>query len=345
MKLLHADSPYTRKARVVLARKEIDSNSSLTAPADKAPGFRNYNPLGKVPVLVLDDDTTLFDSRVIVEYLDNASPVQPADPGGHAPAYPGAPLGGARRRLHRCGRGGRLKSADRADQQIADWIARQQGKVDARAEGDGGRPRLADWCSGDFFNSRGHRGGLRARLSRLRAAGHQLAHDHPNLVKLYEKLQQRAVRSATRRLPDGAHRPQSSALSPRPRPSLLDDPAAQADAAFVDHHRLPGRDRPLRLGEFHFAVARRPPGRPCTARLSAGSGFWRRRPSCICGGPPLIQLQLAAPSAGRAAAPGVRGPARRRAGCSPCPSARRTRRRRRRRAVPPMPSPWRWPSV
>ena len=35
----------------------------------------NYNPLGKVPVLVMDDGTSLFDSRVIVEYLDNINPV------------------------------------------------------------------------------------------------------------------------------------------------------------------------------------------------------------------------------------------------------------------------------
>jgi glutathione S-transferase len=34
----------------------------------------NVNPLGKIPVLILDDDTVLFDSRVIVEYLDNVAP-------------------------------------------------------------------------------------------------------------------------------------------------------------------------------------------------------------------------------------------------------------------------------
>ena len=43
----------------------------MVFPADLA----RINPLGKVPALVMDDSTTLFDSRVIVEYLDGLSPV------------------------------------------------------------------------------------------------------------------------------------------------------------------------------------------------------------------------------------------------------------------------------
>ena len=68
-------SPYTRKARVVLAEKRIDYDFLVDVPFDEATTVPDYNPLGKVPVLVLDDDTTIFDSRVIAEYLDNASPV------------------------------------------------------------------------------------------------------------------------------------------------------------------------------------------------------------------------------------------------------------------------------
>jgi hypothetical protein len=68
-------SPYTRKARVVLAEKRIDYEFVIDPPFDAATQVPGYNPLGKVPVLVLDDDTTIFDSRVIAEYLDNASPV------------------------------------------------------------------------------------------------------------------------------------------------------------------------------------------------------------------------------------------------------------------------------
>ncbi len=67
-------SPYVRKTRIVLAEKKIDYEFVLDSPWEPNSGVPNYNPLGKVPILVLDDDSTLFDSRVICEYLDNAAP-------------------------------------------------------------------------------------------------------------------------------------------------------------------------------------------------------------------------------------------------------------------------------
>ena len=68
-------SPYTRKARVVLAEKRIDYDFEVHGPSEPGPRVPEFNPLGKVPVLVMDDGTTIFDSRVIVEYLDGVSPV------------------------------------------------------------------------------------------------------------------------------------------------------------------------------------------------------------------------------------------------------------------------------
>jgi glutathione S-transferase len=68
-------SPYGRKVRVVLAEKKIPFQLQVEnpwLPDSPVPGF---NPLGKVPVLVLEDGVSVFDSRVIVEYLDHVSPV------------------------------------------------------------------------------------------------------------------------------------------------------------------------------------------------------------------------------------------------------------------------------
>ena len=67
-------SPYTRKARVVLAEKKIDYEWVVDSPNSPTTAVPKYNPLARVPVLVLDDDTAIFDSPVIVEYLDNLSP-------------------------------------------------------------------------------------------------------------------------------------------------------------------------------------------------------------------------------------------------------------------------------
>ena len=75
MKLLGSPaSPYTRKVRVALAEKRIECELEMVdvAPLDNA--VNRHNPLGKVPTLLLDDGTVLYDSRVIVEFLDNVSP-------------------------------------------------------------------------------------------------------------------------------------------------------------------------------------------------------------------------------------------------------------------------------
>ena len=76
MKLLSSlASPYTRKVRIVLAEKKIECDLE---PVDVFPvenPVNAHNPLGKIPTLVLDDGTALYDSRVIVEFLDGKSPI------------------------------------------------------------------------------------------------------------------------------------------------------------------------------------------------------------------------------------------------------------------------------
>ncbi len=68
-------SPYVRKVRVVLAEKRIGYNFDVDIPWNVGSHVPDYNPLGKVPVLIMDDGAALFDSRVIVEYLDSAYPL------------------------------------------------------------------------------------------------------------------------------------------------------------------------------------------------------------------------------------------------------------------------------
>ena len=68
-------SPYARKVRIALAEKKIEYALAIDSPAAAGNTVAEFNPLGKIPVLVLDDGTRLFDSRVIVEYLDTVSPV------------------------------------------------------------------------------------------------------------------------------------------------------------------------------------------------------------------------------------------------------------------------------
>jgi len=76
MKLLAAlISPYTRKVRVVLAEKKIECEMQIVDVAPSDNPVNAHNPLGKIPTLLLDDGSALYDSRVIVEFLDSVSPI------------------------------------------------------------------------------------------------------------------------------------------------------------------------------------------------------------------------------------------------------------------------------
>lgn len=76
MKLIGAvTSPYARKVRIVMAEKKLDYQFVQENVWANDTQIMQSNPLGKVPCLVMEGGEALFDSRVIVEYLDTLSPV------------------------------------------------------------------------------------------------------------------------------------------------------------------------------------------------------------------------------------------------------------------------------
>ncbi len=88
MKLLGTTtSPYVRKVRIVLSEKKIDYTFLLEDLGAPDSTLSRFNPLGKVPCLLMEDGKTLYDSSVIVEYLDTITPVgKLLPPGGRARA-------------------------------------------------------------------------------------------------------------------------------------------------------------------------------------------------------------------------------------------------------------------
>lgn len=66
-------SPYARKARVVMYEAGLEASIEQIAiiPWEDPEGYRDHNPFGKVPTLVLGDGTSLFQSNTICEYLDH----------------------------------------------------------------------------------------------------------------------------------------------------------------------------------------------------------------------------------------------------------------------------------
>ena len=76
MKLIGSNSsPYVRKVRIVMAEKKLDYEFVTEDVWAAETTISESNPLGKVPCLVMEGGEALFDSRVIVEYLDTLSPV------------------------------------------------------------------------------------------------------------------------------------------------------------------------------------------------------------------------------------------------------------------------------
>ena len=79
-------SPYARKVRIAAALLGLTDRIAIEGVdlADPADSIRAQNPLGKIPTLVLEDGSTLYDSRVIAEYLDHLAgggklfPAEPA---------------------------------------------------------------------------------------------------------------------------------------------------------------------------------------------------------------------------------------------------------------------------
>ncbi|MEK7737864.1 MAG: glutathione S-transferase [Pseudomonadota bacterium] len=189
MKLIGSfTSPYVRKARVVLAEKKIEYDFVLDPPWAPDTAVPRHNPLGKVPVLLLDDNSTLYDSRVIVEYLDTVSPNNRLIPGSGRERI-------TVKRWEALGDGvcdaaaaSFLEAKRPVDQQSAPWVERQQGKIlaglQAMADDLGEQP----WCHGSAFSLADIAVGCALGYLAFRYPNINWHEQHPNLAKLYAKL-------------------------------------------------------------------------------------------------------------------------------------------------------------
>lgn len=184
-------SPYTRKTRIVLAEKRIEYDFVVDVPTEPGSRVPDYNPLGKVPVLVIDDELSIFDSRVIVEYLDSASPVMRLIPDDtrHRTLV---------RRWEALADGCTdavvaivTEKRRRAERQSPGWIAHQQGKIDRALRVMSDELGNRNWSTGDFFNLSDVAVGCCLGYLDLRLPEQHWRKAYANLAKLADKLAQR----------------------------------------------------------------------------------------------------------------------------------------------------------
>lgn len=196
MKLIGSiTSPYVRKVRIVMLEKKLDYQFVLEDVWAVDTSMPDSNPLGKVPCLVMEGGEAVFDSRVIVEYLDTLSPVGkliPAQGRERAEVKTWEALADgvldaailARLEASWAGR-------DEGQRSQA-WIDRQTGKIHtslkAMSVGLGDKP----FCSGVHFSLSDIAVGCALSYLDFRFAQIDWRFQHPNLGRLQEKMTQRS---------------------------------------------------------------------------------------------------------------------------------------------------------
>lgn len=188
MKLIGSlTSPYVRKVRIVMAEKKLDYRFELEDVWSEETTIQTYNPLGKVPCLVMEDGGALFDSRVIVEYLDTLSPVARL-----------IPQSGRDRAAVKCWEAiadgvldaciAIVKENQRAEvQRSAPWIERQYSKIHASLDAMNKSLGEHAHCMGINHSLADIAVGCALGYLDLRFAALDWRTGHANLARLYEK--------------------------------------------------------------------------------------------------------------------------------------------------------------
>jgi glutathione S-transferase len=193
MKLIGSSaSPYVRKVRVVLAEKKLDYAFELENVWTAETTIHLSNPLGKVPCLIMEDGSPMFDSRVIVEYLDTLTPVcKLLPPNGRERAdikvwealADGVLDAAILARLE--------KTLRPAEQQSMAWIARQMAKVDASLSVMAANLGEAPFCKGNHYTLADVAVGCTLGWLSFRFPEIGWRGDYPNLARLFDKLSER----------------------------------------------------------------------------------------------------------------------------------------------------------
>lgn len=192
MKLIgSATSPYVRKVRVVLAEKKLDCEFVREDVWAAQTTIAEVSPLGKVPCLVMEGAEAIYDSRVIVEYLDTLSPVGkliPAQGRDRAAVKTWEALADGVLDASILARLEATWGGREDGQRSAAWIERQMGKVQtalkAMSQGLGEKP----FCMGIHLSLADIAVGCALSYLDFRFPDINWRAEHPNLLKLHDKL-------------------------------------------------------------------------------------------------------------------------------------------------------------
>ena len=193
MKLLGSvTSPYTRKVRIVLAEKKIDCDFEIVDVNPPENPVNAHNPLGKIPAMILDDGTALYDSRVIVGFLDAVSPLSRLIPEDNRERV-------AVRRWEALADGSldaglllRYESLRPKKEQSHAWAAKQAGKLKRGLATIAAELGDKPWCHGDRYTLADIALGCCLGWVEFRKPGGiEWRSEYANLARHYDKLMER----------------------------------------------------------------------------------------------------------------------------------------------------------
>jgi len=191
MKLIGSlTSPYVRKVRIVLAEKKLDYNFVIE-DVWGSDAILASNPLGKVPVLVMEGAEAVFDSRVIVEYVDTLSPVGKLIPASGRERVEVRTWEALADGILDASVAARMEAvwAHRTEaQRCQAWIDRQQVRIAAAlksvSQGLGDRA----YCVGTHFSLADIAVGCALGYLDFRFPENTWRQDYPNIARLADKL-------------------------------------------------------------------------------------------------------------------------------------------------------------
>ena len=182
-------SPYVRKVRIVMAEKRLEYQFELEDVWAANTSIYDANPLGKVPCLIMEDGGALFDSRVIVEYLDTLTPVAKLIPPNGRERAEVRTWEALADGISDAAILVRLERSQRpADRQSEQWVDRQMHKVHAGIGAMGHALADKPWCNGHAYSLADIALGCALGYLDFRFKDLNWRSPHPNLARHYEKI-------------------------------------------------------------------------------------------------------------------------------------------------------------
>jgi len=185
-------SPFARKVRIALFEKGLQFELITEVPWHSATITPKFNPLEKLPILILDDGSSVYESSFIIQYLELRHPEPPLIPHDIDQNI-------AARRLEVLCDGvcdaivlillERMRSAS---SQSAEWIDRQRRKIDGGVRALAELVGNATYSVGDRFSLGDIAVGTALGYASLRFAEFDWKDAYPSLARFSERIEDRA---------------------------------------------------------------------------------------------------------------------------------------------------------